>query len=554
MVRLNQVRSSKRLGLGASSGHDNGVGCKRQRARNTISAIAFITHIRRSPNRGMPRGAAVPGKPSSLLPEANMPSRQRLLVPPSDCAASTDRMQRILDDVQYLCESITSTAAKSLKELLRSHGVDSQLANALAAVRTAAQLHAAVRQITSRVATGLKQQLLAPLEEWVGMCMKLAPSGLSASDQNSFLEEARTVLKGAEPETAWFEVAFEMPVDKTLLVDKEALQEVDSLQSMRKAIRTMVVSTSHKADLRSLMVSLKSALGAKSSTEGVEESFDWFVHSPQKGMGSSGKATTSAMSPAVRATVTQQQPIPGNGMNAPTMDEIFEATPHVPVHDPVLVRLCNLQSDTSEERYTVAIKKIFGVQCEIRTDQIKRGFYHLIVPRDVVQGLFGTEQAMTFTGANGFTIRARTHDAQGQPYQIMGKRDRGNVRTTTSGSDGGPTPKKHQVQQAQVATPPPQNHQSYHHQPVDCYNPPSQYPWAPPQPNPWAPYEQYWGPLTLSQWAPPVPGHITGSPTTVASSDAHTNPLLTLPYNAQGMPTVAAPEASPQANSSEDWV
>ena len=50
MVRLNQVRSSKRLGLGASSGHGNGAGCKRQRAPNTISAIAFITHIRRCPS------------------------------------------------------------------------------------------------------------------------------------------------------------------------------------------------------------------------------------------------------------------------------------------------------------------------------------------------------------------------------------------------------------------------------------------------------------------------------------------------------------------------
>ena len=358
----------------------------------------------RSPNCGMLGGAAVLGKPNSLLLEANMPNWQRLLVPPSDCAASADRMHRILDDVQYLPESITSTAAKSLKELPVSHGVESQLANALAAVRTAAQLHAAVRQITSRVARGPKQQLLASIEEWVGMCMKLAPSGLSTSDRNSFLEEARTVLKGAESETDWFEVAFEMLVDKTLLVDKEALQKVDSPQSMRKVIRTMVVSTSHKAHPRSLMVSPKSALGAKSSTKGVDESLTGFPHCPQKGIGSSGKATTATMSPAVHATVTLQQPISGSDMNAPTMDGIFEATPHVRIHDPVLVRLCNLQSNTSEERYRVAIKKIFGVHFEIRTHQIKCGFYHLIVPRNVVQRLFGTQQAMTFTGANGFTI------------------------------------------------------------------------------------------------------------------------------------------------------
>ena len=54
-------------------------------------------------------------------------------------------------------------------------------------------------------------------------------------------------------------------------------------------------------------------------------------------------------------------------------------------------------------------------------------------PAPFIQRLLGNQQAMTVTGANGFTIRARTHDAQGQPYQIMGKRDRGNVRTSTSG-------------------------------------------------------------------------------------------------------------------------
>ena len=111
---------------------------------------------------------------------------------------------------------------------------------------------------------------------------------------------------------------------------------------MRQAIKTKVVSTSHNADLRSLIQSLRVPLGAKLSTKGVDESFDWFFHSPQKGTGSSGKATTAATSPAVHATATPQQPKSGSDMNAPTMDEIFEATPHVPIHNPVLVRLCNL--------------------------------------------------------------------------------------------------------------------------------------------------------------------------------------------------------------------
>ena len=49
---------------------------------------------------------------------------------------------------------------------------------------------------------------------------------------------------------------------------------MESLQSMCKAMRRMVVSTSHKAHVRSLMVSPKSAVVAKSSTK---ESMDHLI-------------------------------------------------------------------------------------------------------------------------------------------------------------------------------------------------------------------------------------------------------------------------------------
>ena len=127
--------------------------------------------------------------------------------------------------MQYLSELITSTVAKSLNKLFVFHGVESQLANALAAVRATARRHAAVRQITSKDATRLKQQLPAPPEEWVGMCMQLAPSGVSTGNPNALFKQARTVLKRAGPETDGFKVAFEVLLDMTVLDDKEPVQQ-----------------------------------------------------------------------------------------------------------------------------------------------------------------------------------------------------------------------------------------------------------------------------------------------------------------------------------------
>ena len=65
------------------------------------------------------------------------------------------------------------------------------------------------------------------------------------------------------------------------------------------------------------------------------------------------------------------------------------------------------------DRYPATIQKTFGQTCDIRSDQIARGFYHLLVPQATGQRLFGTQQEMTFTGANSFSIRARTHEAPG---------------------------------------------------------------------------------------------------------------------------------------------
>ena len=67
------------------------------------SLAIFGGGAQRSPIRGMPGGVAVTSKRNGLVPEDNIPNRQPLLVTPSNCLASVYKMQRILDDVQYVC-------------------------------------------------------------------------------------------------------------------------------------------------------------------------------------------------------------------------------------------------------------------------------------------------------------------------------------------------------------------------------------------------------------------------------------------------------------------
>ena len=255
-----------------------------------------------------------------------MPNWQCLLVAPTDGVETADKLQRMLEDVQYRTEAVTNTAAKSLKDLLLSHGVESQLADALVAVRTAAQLHAALRQITSRVAVGLRQQRLAPLQDWMNRCMQLAPSVLSTTH---FLEEVRAFLKEASLDPDGFEVAFAILVDKNVLLSKKLLQEVDNLPSMRNAIRAMVVEANNKAHLCALMASLRSALGTGSTPKSANYSFDWFVNTPQKGAARMSESRRSTGTSSQGSTMTPNKEFAASEYTVPPVDEEFRVAPHI---------------------------------------------------------------------------------------------------------------------------------------------------------------------------------------------------------------------------------
>ena len=98
-----------------------------------------------------------------------------MLVAPERTAESTDRLTRVLEDVQRFSDQLAVTAAASLKELLRSCQVESALVNTLSAVRTPAQLHTALKQVMARVSVVKPQEVLPDLEEWNKLCLQLAP-------------------------------------------------------------------------------------------------------------------------------------------------------------------------------------------------------------------------------------------------------------------------------------------------------------------------------------------------------------------------------------------
>ena len=80
-------------------------------------------------------------------------------------------------------------AAGLLKELMTSYQVQSALANALSAVHTPSQPHAAVKQVMTRVSVIKKHETLPHLEGWNRLCLQLAPSAVTNADHTQFLTE-----------------------------------------------------------------------------------------------------------------------------------------------------------------------------------------------------------------------------------------------------------------------------------------------------------------------------------------------------------------------------
>ena len=85
-------------------------------------------------------------------------------------------------------------AAASLKKLVRRLS-GGKLVNALSAVRTPAQLHAAIKQLTARVSVVKRQEGLHHLEDRNKLCLQLAPSVLAAVDHTVFLSDMHPILR-----------------------------------------------------------------------------------------------------------------------------------------------------------------------------------------------------------------------------------------------------------------------------------------------------------------------------------------------------------------------
>ena len=81
------------------------------------------------------------------------------------------------------------------------------------------------------------------------------------------------------------------------------------------------------------------------------------------------------------------------------------------------MRLFSLTNTHTSRRYGQAVQDVFGVSCNLDDYQVNRGWYHIQVPKVTVQRLFRTDTIMTFKIPSGFTLNARTHDQQAEPYR-----------------------------------------------------------------------------------------------------------------------------------------
>ena len=93
----------------------------------------------------------------------------------------------------------------------------------------------------------------------------------------------RPILQQAPRDTDLFDIALQMLIDKAILLDTSPLQQVDSLVSMKHALRTMVLAAANKARVRALLTSLKRAVQATGSAAAAADPFQWFLDIPTKG-------------------------------------------------------------------------------------------------------------------------------------------------------------------------------------------------------------------------------------------------------------------------------
>ena len=93
----------------------------------------------------------------------------------------------------------------------------------------------------------------------------------------------RPILQQARLDTDSFDIAFQMHIDKTILLDTAPLQKVDNVVSMWWALHTMVLSAPNKAHVHALVVCLMTTLQATGSASAPLHLFRWFLENPTRG-------------------------------------------------------------------------------------------------------------------------------------------------------------------------------------------------------------------------------------------------------------------------------
>eukprot|EP00667_Euglena_gracilis_P002000 EG_transcript_2000 len=223
----------------------------------------------------------------------------------------------------------------------------------------------------------------------------------------------------------WFTVAMHLLMECASCLDIPALQEVDDVRSMRVALVQVANRVTSKAQLRGFLEILKLNIPDPSSTPPPEPScdasFDWFLRPT-----SAGKLTPPSSAPRV-PDVLAEVPTPSCIISPQTCPPTPSTpTPFTlsPVHEQQLghtsvVRLCILRPAFPPQRYIDAVHAIFHVSPPLTDDHLRRGYFHLDVPSNVMSSVFGQNSVMDMTHSDGFSFRLRSKDVEGRPYQLF---------------------------------------------------------------------------------------------------------------------------------------
>ena len=356
----------------------------------------------------------------------------------SDGEEKVERLNELVEGVQFFEDSIVSGAVKALGEVLQQAGIESKMLRGLVHCRTAVSLHSAVRLIVHKNRAHILAHL-GVMEDWAAACSGQTTQGLTLADKKGFCQAVDAFL--GEVETPdWPNLGAVLMFSDTDLPDQvNELAEIRDKASFRRFIACVAKFAQSKAVFRTLLKELRAELPVTKQQAVEEDSFfdEYARESPKKRkleksgpeqpMVTSQQVTRPDLQPANQQVVSQGSSVPEQPARAavPRDGEVegtglagYEVVPTAQGgSNGTTIRINGLTTEYPASRYRRAIQDIFGVTASLETQHLERGWFTLKVPPETVQKVFGSEYAVTIKNPDGFVLRARSRAVDGSEYR-----------------------------------------------------------------------------------------------------------------------------------------